>query len=183
MYSVFDRILLTTDNQNSHQAELFQKIRHKYAEYKIDRKPFLVVKADQGTYGMAVMMIQDASELLQLNRKQRTKMTASKGGVSVTKAMMQEGVYTFETVDDAVSEPVVYHIGRYVVGGFYRIHKNRDVNENLNSPGMNFQPLAFAKNCYMPPCQQREFQEPVNRFYAYGVVGRLAMVAAARETI
>lgn len=164
-------------------TELFQKIRQKYAEYKIDRKPFLVVKADQGTYGMAVMMIQDASELLQLNRKQRTKMAASKGGNVVTKAIMQEGVYTFETVDDAVAEPVVYHIGRYVVGGFYRIHKNRGVDENLNAPGMDFQSLAFAKNCYVPPYAKDEFKEPVNRFYAYGVVGRLAMVAAAREAV
>ena len=164
-------------------TELFQKIRHKYAEYKIDRKPFLVVKADQGTYGMAVMMIQDASELLQLNRKQRTKMAASKGGNAVTKAIMQEGVYTFETVDDAVAEPVVYHIGRYVVGGFYRIHKNRGVDENLNAPGMDFQPLAFAKNCHVPPYANCEFKEPVNRFYAYGVVGRLAMMAAAREAV
>ena len=162
---------------------LFEKIRKKYAEYKIDQSPFLVVKADQGTYGMAVMMIQDPVELLQLNRKQRTKMMASKGGHAVTKAIIQEGVYTFETVGDdrAVAEPVVYHIGRYVVGGFYRIHKNRGINENLNAPGMNFQPLAFAKNCHVPPYPQTELKEPVNRFYAYGVVGRLAMVAAARE--
>jgi glutamate--cysteine ligase len=162
-------------------ADLFKKIRQKYAEYKIDRNPFLVVKADQGTYGMAVMMIQDPSELLQLNRKQRTKMAASKGGNPVTKAIMQEGVYTFETVEEAVAEPVVYHIGRYVVGGFYRIHKNRGVDENLNAPGMDFQSLAFAKNCHIPPNQKCEFKEPVNRFYAYGVVSRLAMLAAARE--
>ncbi|MDP1574143.1 MAG: glutamate--cysteine ligase [Coxiellaceae bacterium] len=164
---------------------LFDKIRKKYREYKIDQDPFLVIKADQGTYGMAVMMIQDPSELMQLNRKQRTKMSASKGGNSVTKAIMQEGVYTFETVGDdrAVAEPVVYSMGRHVVGGFYRIHKNRGINENLNAPGMDFQPLAFAKNCHLPPsCRQLNLQEPVNRFYAYGVVGRLAMVAAARES-
>ncbi|PIZ04706.1 MAG: glutamate--cysteine ligase [Gammaproteobacteria bacterium CG_4_10_14_0_8_um_filter_38_16] len=164
---------------------LFQKVQKKYAEYKIDQPPFLVVKADQGTYGMAVMMIQDASELLQLNRKQRTKMAASKGGNAVTKAIMQEGVYTFETVGDenAVAEPVVYHIGRHVVGGFYRVHKNRSISENLNAPGMNFVPLAFAKNCHLPPHAISEFKEPVNRFYAYGVVGRLAMIAAAREVL
>ena len=145
-----------------------------------------MVKADQGTYGMAVMMIQDPSELMQLNRKQRTKMSASKGGNSVTKVLMQEGVFTFETVGDehAVAEPVVYSMGRHVVGGFYRIHKNRGINENLNAPGMDFQPLAFAKNCHLPPaCRKLNFKEPVNRFYAYGVVGRLAMVAAAREAV
>lgn len=164
---------------------LFEKIRQKYAEYKIDQAPFLVVKADQGTYGMAVMMIDDPSELMNLNRKQRTKMMASKGGGVVTKAIMQEGVYTFETVGDdhAVAEPVVYHIGRHVVGGFYRVHKNRGINENLNAPGMNFIPLAFAKNCHVPPSAKNSEKENVNRFYAYGVVGRLAMLAAAREAV
>ena len=162
-------------------SELFDKIRQKYAEYHIEQSPFLVVKADQGTYGMAVMMIQDPAELMQMNRKQRNKMTASKGGNSVTKVILQEGVYTFEAVGDdhAVAEPVVYHIGRHVVGGFYRIHKNRGINENLNAPGMDFVPLAFAKNCHVPPCCVEK--EIVNRFYAYGVVGRLAMLAAARE--
>jgi len=162
---------------------LLQKIQKKYDEYKIDHKPFLVIKADQGTYGMAVMMIQDADELLQLNRKQRTRMTASKGGVQVTKAILQEGVYSFETVGEqhAVAEPVVYHIGRHVVGGFYRVHKNRGPSENLNAPGMDFVPLAFAKNCHVPPGMKCSSEEPVNRFYAYGVVSRLAMVAAARE--
>lgn len=176
-----------TDSMNcltDRASILFEKIRKKYAEYKIDRDPFLVVKADQGTYGMAVMMIKNPKELLELNRKQRNKMSASKGGNSVTKAIMQEGVYTFETVGDerAVAEPVVYAMGRYVVGGFYRIHKNRGIDENLNAPGMDFQPLAFAKNCHLPPCRKQE-SDRVNRFYAYGVVARLAMVAAAREAI
>lgn len=164
---------------------LFEKIRKKYAEYKIDQTPFVVVKADQGTYGMAVMMIQDPLELTNLNRKQRTKMSSLKGGSAVTKVIMQEGVYTFETVgeDHAVAEPVVYHMGRHVVGGFYRIHKNRGIDENLNAPGMDFVPLAFAKNCHVPPFASHEFKEPINRFYAYGVVSRLAMIAAARELI
>src|SRR3990167_2755173 len=164
-------------------SQLFEKIRHKYVKYKIDQAPFVVVKADQCTYGMAVMMIQDPLELVNLNRKQRTKMSSLKGGAAVTKVILQEGVYTFETVgdDNAVAEPVVYHIGRYVVGGFYSIHKNKGIDENLNAPGMDFQPLAFAKNCYLPPCKKNH--ETVNRFYAYGVVGRLAMVAAAREVL
>lgn len=160
---------------------LFEKIRLKYVEYKIDQPPFVVIKADQGTYGMAVMMIKDAKELLQLNRKQRTKMASRKGGAAVTKILLQEGIYTFETIGEEhfVAEPVVYHIGRHVVGGFYRIHKNRGVDENLNAPGMNFQPLAFAHKYHVPPCRYDHTIE--NRFYAYTVVSRLAMTAAARE--
>lgn len=162
---------------------LLEKIKLKYQTYGIEQTPFLVIKADQGTYGMAVMMIQDPSELEALNRKQRTRMSASKGGNTVTKAILQEGVFSFETVGEerSVAEPVVYHIGQHVVGGFYRVHKNRGPNENLNAPGMDFVPLAFEKNCHVPPGADCESDEPVNRFYAYGVVSRLAMVAAARE--
>ncbi len=162
------------------QAEiLFEKIQKKYEEYGVKHAPFLVVKADQGTYGMAVMMIKSPEELLTLNRKQRTSMSTLKGGISVTKAIIQEGVYSFETVDNgSVAEPVVYLFGRHVIGGFYRVHPGRGVDENLNSPGMDFKPLAFARGCHSP-C--REHGEVVNRFYAYGVVARLALLAAARE--
>lgn len=158
---------------------LFKRIQKKYDEYGIKQDPFLVVKADQGTYGMAVMMIKNPDDLMALNRKQRTRMSTLKGGSQVTRAIIQEGVHSFETVNDgAVAEPVVYMIGRHVVGGFYRVHAGRGSDENLNAPGMNFEPLAFARDCYGA---QEEGDEPANRFYAYSVVGRLAALAAARE--
>jgi glutamate--cysteine ligase len=81
---------------------------------------------------------------------------------------------------NAVAEPVVYMIDHYVVGGFYRIHGGKGHDENLNSPGMEFQPLAFAHSCNHPDHRQDCDAEP-NRFYAYGVVARLALLAAARE--
>jgi len=107
-------------------------------------------------------------------------MAASKGGQAVSKVIVQEGVYTFETWDGAVTEPVVYMIDHFVVGGFYRVHKERGVTENLNSPGMHFEPLAFAEPCNAPDSSQAP-DARINRFYAYGVVARLALVAAARE--
>ncbi len=163
----------------SRATSLFKRIEKKYAEYGITQAPFLVVKADQGTYGMAVMMIKSPDELLHLNRKQRTSMSTLKGGRQVTHVIIQEGIYSFETMQDgAVAEPVVYMIGRHVVGGFYRVHKGRGADENLNAPGMDFQPLAFARACHYPGAHE---DTCVNRFYAYGVVGRLALLAAARE--
>lgn len=161
---------------------LMQDIQAKYDEYGVDRKPFVIVKADAGTYGMGIMTVRDPDELAVLNRKQRTRMAASKGGVDVTKVLIQEGVYTFETwgAEQQVSEPVVYMIDHYVVGGFYRVHTARGVDENLNAPGMHFQPLAFAESCSNPDTNKAPDANP-NRFYAYGVVGRLALLAAARE--
>lgn len=156
-------------------------IRDKYATYNIADTPFVVVKADNGTYGMSVMTVHDGEELRQLNRKQRTKMSASKGSRKVDRVIIQEGVFTFETMPDgAVAEPVLYMIGQFVVGGFYRVHQSRGTDENLNAPGMHFEPLAFAQACNMP-CDDLEVVDCPNRFYAYGVIARLAALAAARE--
>src|SRR5574343_1086292 len=41
---------------------LLTKIRRKYKEYGINEKPFVVVKADNGTYGMGIMTVRDAKE-------------------------------------------------------------------------------------------------------------------------
>ena len=163
-------------------TQLLSGIQTKYDEYGIDQQPFVFVKADAGTYGMGIMTVHSAEELLELNRKQRTRMSASKGGQAVSRVIMQEGVYTFETWGDeqAVAEPVVYMIDHYVVGGFYRVHTARGTNENLNAPGMSFQPLAFAEPCNAPDCSKAPDANP-NRFYAYGVIARLALLAAARE--
>ncbi len=160
---------------------LLAKIRDKYATYGIKDTPFVAVKADNGTYGMSVMMVQEGAQLLALNRKQRTRMAASKGSQKVTKILLQEGVHSFETMPDgAVAEPVVYMIGSFVVGGFYRVHQGRGKDENLNAPGMHFEPLAFAHACNVP-CKGLPVVDSPNRFYAYGVIARLAALAAARE--
>ncbi len=163
-------------------SSLLNSIQRKYDEYKIDRKPFVVVKADAGTYGMGVMMVNSTSEIKGLNRQQRTKMAATKGGRTTTKVILQEGVYTFETWGSAqsVAEPVVYMIDHFVVGGFYRVHTRRSADENLNAPGMQFEPLAFAETCITPELKMAPDANP-NRFYAYGVIARLALLAAARE--
>ncbi|MDO9064032.1 MAG: glutamate--cysteine ligase [Sulfuricella sp.] len=160
--------------------DLLGDIREKYREYGVDEEPFVIVKADAGTYGMGIMTVKDASEVKGLNRKQRNKMAVGKEGLAVSEVMIQEGVYTFESIADAVAEPVVYMIDHFVVGGFYRVHTGRGKDENLNAPGMRFEPLAFDTACTLPDCAAAPDAAP-NRFYAYGVVARLALLAAAIE--
>lgn len=161
---------------------LLTAIGKKYDEYSVSCKPFVMVKADAGTYGMGVMTVHSPDELSELNRKQRTRMSTSKEGQKVTKVIIQEGVYTHETWqdDDSSAEPVVYMIDHNVVGGFYRVHSKRGANENLNSPGMRFEPLAFAECCNSPDKDMDPDAHP-NRFYTYGVIARLALLAASRE--
>ena len=164
----------------THVDMILDQVRRKYAEYKIDMEPFVIVKADAGTYGMGIMSVKDATEVRDLNRKQRNKMAVVKEGLQVTQAMVQEGIYTFETVNDAFAEPVIYMMDHYVVGGFYRVHTGRGQDENLNAPGMQFAPLAFEDTCLLPQFDQGDDCAP-NRFYLYGVIARLALLAASIE--
>ena len=161
---------------------LLSAIRRKYDEYQIEHPPFVVIKAESGTYGMGIMTVTNLDEVRELNRKQRTRMATTKGGRTVTRVILQEGVYSFEAwgKPEAVAEPVVYMIDHFVVGGFYRVHTGRGPNENLNAPGMHFEPLAFAEGCNNPDTDQAPDAKN-NRFYAYGVIARLALLAAARE--
>jgi glutamate--cysteine ligase len=163
----------------SNVASLLDRIGSKYAEYRIDEKPFVIVKADAGTYGMGIMTVRDAADVVGLNRKQRNKMAVVKEGLEVTSVIIQEGVPTFEAIHGAIAEPVVYMIDRFVVGGFYRVHTGRGRDENLNAPGAQFVPLAFESPCI--PDLGGPAGCPPNRFYAYGVVARLAQLAAAIE--
>jgi glutamate--cysteine ligase len=159
---------------------LLGRMRARYTEYDIEAEPFVIVKADAGTYGMGIMTVRDASEVKSLNRKQRNKMAVIKEGMAVTEVIIQEGVPTYERVDEGTAEPVVYMIDRYVVGGFYRVNPARGIDENLNAPGMTFKPLAFETDCLLPDAELGP-DAPPNRFYAYGVVARLATLAAAVE--
>lgn len=160
---------------------LLAEVQKKYDEYHIKEKPYVVIKADAGTYGMGVLSIHDPKEIQQLNRKKRSDMMVAKGNRSIEKVIIQEGVYTFETWNGAVAEPVVYMLGQYVIGGFYRVHTGRGVSDNLNSPGMQFEPLPFVKACNIPEVTTKQKGKCANRFYVYGVIARLALLAAARE--
>ena len=159
-------------------------IREKYQQYGIEETPYVVVKADAGTYGMGVMTVKDAAQVTSLNRRQRNKMSVIKEGLAVSQVIIQEGVHSYERVgsgsDEGVAEPVVYMIDRFVVGGFYRVHSGRGKDENLNAPGMHFEPLAFETSCSLPDHGQNPDAAP-NRFYVYGVVARLAQLAASLE--
>ena len=60
------------------------------------------------------------------------------------------------------------------------MNKERGADENLNAPGMHFEPLAFEEGCTTPDHDGQPGKGP-NRFYSYGVVARLALLAASLE--
>ena len=169
------------DCLRTHTESLLNRIKRKYKDYGINEKPFVVVKADNGTYGMGIMTVRDVSDLDALNRKSRNKMNMIKDGQTGSDVIIQEGVLTHERINETVAEPVVYMLDRYVVGGFYRVHAERGVDENLNAPGASFVPLAFEQSAQLPEPGAKPGVSAPNRFYMYGVIARLAMLAASYE--
>ena len=181
---------------------MLAKIQAKYDEKGIADKPFVIVKADAGTYGMGVMSVKSGEEVRSLNRKNRNKMAKIKEGLEVSEVIVQEGIYTYETLGGAVSEPVVYMMDRFVIGGFFRVHEGRGTDENLNATGMSFVPLNQAipvagseeggeERCKRVFAQwdmlgvpQTNSDDPdceCNRLYVYGVMARLSLLAASLE--
>jgi glutamate--cysteine ligase len=166
---------------STHVDSQLGKIRRKYKEYGIKEKPFVVVKADNGSHGMGIVTVRDVKDLDALSQRVHELAKTAPELNQPRDILVQEGVLTKERMHDAVAEPVVYMMDRYVVGGFYRIHAGRGMDENLNAPGSSFVPLAFEQSTYLPQPGIKPGASAPNRFYMYGVVARLAMLAASYE--
>ena len=150
------------------------KVRRKHKEYGIRERPFVVVKADSAAGGKAIITLRDAKELDALP-------PPAEGEAAPGPVLVQEGVPTYERIHDAVAEPVVYMIDRYVIGGFYRVHAARGADDVLSVPGSRYVPLAFAPGRHLPRLGDKPGASAPNRFYMYGVIARLGMVAASYE--
>lgn len=131
-----------------------QMIKELREHYNVE-SPLIFVKNNTGTYGMAVMQVQDGNELLSLNRDGRKKMKVSKGGSFLKNIIIQEGVETIYKN----KEPVYYLIDSSVAGGFYRSNDLKNSKQNLNTKGMYFECLC-SKNtqiCTNTDCQKYVF--------------------------
>jgi glutamate--cysteine ligase len=159
--------------------QVLKKTAKKYKEYKITDKPFVMVKADVGTYGMGVMTVRSADDIRALTQAQRERMAVVKEGLPVRDVLVQEGVPSVEHWGASkIAEPVVYMIDRFVVGGFYRTNHAALDEQNLNTPDMSCEPLSFISERAL---DTTDLNVRHNRFYQYGVVARLGMLAAANE--
>ena len=157
---------------------MLAKVKKKYKEYGVKERPFVVIKADNRTSVNAILSVRDTKELAAKLRTMGAELEAAPAPLEL---MLQEGVLTNERVNDAVAEPVVYMMDRYVVGGFYRMHAERGHDENLSAPGAAYVPLAFAQSTHLPQPGVQPGASAPNRFYMYGVIARLAMLAGSYE--
>lgn len=142
-----------------------------YEENGISETPTAIVKSDSGTYGMAVMSVTSADEILQMNRKTVNKMHVGKGKVQTTGVIVQEGIPTEDSVDGCPAEPAVYLIGGLPVGAFFRHHCERENTYNLNVSGMAFKPVCLHD------------LSPADPFMQVVIIAQLACAAAGREPL
>lgn len=160
-------------------SDLFEKIERKHKEHHIEEKPYIVIKDDVGTYGMGVIPIEDPRDILTLNRRARNNLSKGKSAHVIDRLLLQEGVPTISSVDEHVSEVVIYQIENNLIGGFYRFNTEKSGRENLNSPGM-----GFKKMCpHLKKYGDCGVHHDVNVFDVYRILARIAGIAAHREIV
>jgi glutamate--cysteine ligase len=144
-----------------------------YQKRNIDAKPFVFVKNNSGTYGLAVIRVGSGQEVLTWNYKSRKKMKAAKGGRTVEEVIIQEGIPSVVKAEGVTAEPVIYMVGCELAGGFLRTHAEKDSTESLNSPGAVYKKLCVSD---LQTAMQGAQLENV-----YGWSARLGLLAIAYE--
>ncbi len=148
-------------------------LRIEYAKRNITHEPFIFVKNNSGTYGLAVLKVNSGEDFKSLNYKSRKKMKAAKGGRDVEEVVIQEGIPSVVTAEGATAEPVIYMVGCRLAGGFFRTHKEKSESESLNSPGAVYKRMCISdlsvrlNEC---PCEN-----------VYGWASKLALLAISYE--
>jgi glutamate--cysteine ligase len=130
------------DKAASVAEEMLERLRKLYREKGVSEEPYLFIKSNSGTYGMAVISVSSGDEIRGLNAEGRKRMRVSKGGKPVRDIVIQEGIPTALKLESGtVAEPVFYLIEAKVAGGFLRLNKGKSDHENLNTKGMEFSPM------------------------------------------
>lgn len=153
------------------------ELRCEYKKRGVQEDPFLFLKSNSGTYGMAVISVFSADEVRTLNAERRKQMRVSKGGRPVRDVVIQEGIPTsLRWGLETVGEPVIYLVKAKTAGGFLRLNKGKSEFDNLNTRGMEFSCLSFQKE---DACKKGECEE----FFplAYQLIARTATIAAGYE--
>jgi len=118
---------------------ILESLREEYRERGVSEEPYLFLKSNSGTYGMAVISVSNGDDIRTLNAEGRKRMRVSKGGKPVRDIVIQEGIPTsLKLNSDTVGEPVFYMVEDKVAGGFLRLNRGKSELENLNARGMEF---------------------------------------------
>ena len=156
--------------------EFISGLQKSYKERGIEQKPFVFVKNNSGTYGLAVIKVNSPDEVKDWGYKSRKKMKAAKGGRDVEEVIIQEGIPSIIQAGTATAEPVIYMVGCELGGGFLRTHAEKDPTESLNSPGALYKRLCMSDLLVKPE------QCPMENVYGWSAkLGLLAIGMEAQE--
>ena len=115
-------------------------LKEQHEERDIKDDPSFFIKSNSGTYGMAVLNVKDVESIVLMNASNRKRLRVTKGGKPVRGVVLQESIPTvLKTREGYFAEPVMYMVDVEVAGGFFRVNREKDENENLNSKGMQFE--------------------------------------------
>ena len=181
LFEVVDEVNINVKSDQEKLAEaaskLFKEIATKYKEHNIREKPYIIMKADSGTYGMGVLPVEDPSDIVNLNRKDRNKLYKGKSAQVISRYLLQEGVPTMYTIGHEVCEVCIYQIENNLVGGFYRSHATKGDRDNLNTQG-----VVFQKMCpHLKKYGDCGVHHDISVFDIYRLLARVAAIAARRE--
>lgn len=152
---------------------MLARLRADYQKRGITQEPFVFVKNNAGTYGLAVIRVGSGAEVKEWSYKSRKKMKAAKGGRDVEEVIIQEGIPSIVQADGASAEPVIYMIGSNLAGGFLRTHAEKSSTDSLNSPGAVYKRLCVSDLAINTPgCPQEN---------VYGWTAKLGLLAIACE--
>ena len=144
-FATFDINNESSRKELAERTDLFlKKLKETYKEKNITQEPFCFVKNNAGTYGLGVIKVSSAAEIMEWTYNARKKMKAAKGGREIQEVIIQEGVPSIITAESATAEPVIYMVGCELAGGFLRTHADKSSTESLNSPGAVYQKLCVT---------------------------------------
>jgi len=155
---------------------MISKLKTEYEARGIKEDPYLFIKSNSGTYGMAVVNVSSGNDVIGFNSEKRKRMRVSKGGNPVRDVVIQEGVPTSLKFGlDITAEPVFYLVDTKVAGGFLRLNKSKNEFENLNTRGMEF--------AHIDPCDETARSKDVEILCspALELISRIATIAAGYE--
>lgn len=157
-------------------ANILKKLQEKYQQYQIKSDPYCFIKANNGTYGMAIMIVKSADELVALNKKNRNKMNMLKGNVQNHQVIIQEGIPTIDRIKGFNAEPMIYMINGQIIGNLFRYNEARDERNNLNSGSMEFSDLNILNDSNINLGSKREDIVKI-----YEIIAKISALAAANE--
>lgn len=174
LFENFDINSEDSRNELAQAVDVFlANLQKKYSQMGLTEKPFCFVKNNAGTYGLAVIKVSSGAEVKEWSYKSRKKMKAAKGGRDVEEVIIQEGVPSVVTAENATAEPVIYMIGCELAGGFLRTHSEKSSTESLNSPG-----AVYKRLCVTDLLDKRDSCPQEN---VYGWSAKLGLLAIGLE--